>query len=766
MGVGGGGLAVQQRFISLMQQLAAGVGDIPRNAEGRPRLRVLPSGEGFKAGRLHESAEFWKAAVDAAGLAPWERRALLSVVEQGLNLMDFYAEPNPAELSAVGVVAGPNPRSHRAHERLIPRMRFPPRPLTPLPPHLGDARSVMREKIQELVATGAARECAKGEVPWVIAPIDLVVNSAGTKARLIHDLRGLNQFLEAPEFKFPSLRAWVKGVRKDALLVGVDWTSAYHAIKLTAESQLLCGFEWEGRLYVFCVLPFGLNLAPWLFQTFTDVFHALLRRHARLGSMGFVDDSAAAAHPEHGQSAEQRAETAIFVLVEASFLAGHAVSVAKSQLTPAPAMKHLGLWVHADTQSFSVPSDKLERFRALVRELLGSRLADVRQLQRLAGWLVAMTAAIPCALVFLRDLFAVVADGLRAGNRVVGVTGAAVREALRVLDDVSLWSGRFKWPSDSQLHVLCVATDASTTGVAGALCDASARYAHPILVRYARGLTEGESEAHIMVNEGRAVLEAVVEFQATLAGNHVRFLVDNTATQLALAGQGSRNLELNDIVKEVWRHLVRLAVVPTFDRVTTHDNVVADADSRAQLAPGQRWRRVSLAPKAHVLLSLEYPRFVPVWQRPAPESEMRLHPRLVAKALRWASAQVTLDLFATSSSAVVPRFVGLLKESVDGQVAVDAFSFRPGAEEFVFVNPPWQLIAATWRHLEAVGAKGVFVLPDDARALWYPMVLSGVARTATLAEPREARTFLSGGRELPAGSNAILLAEFNLCAPS
>ena len=754
------GLMGQAEFTARLRAFAKGSWLPPADADGKPILRFRPGGSDFRAGGMHRCASFWSEAVKAASCTPLEASILMGVVVGGLDLMVFFEEPVEPFQGGVGALPFPKNhlRSHRKHERLIPPMRFKNRPLDPLPPHLGVAEQVLHEKVMELVTMGAARECRPGEVPWCVSPISLVVNGSGTKCRLIHDLRAVNHWLQAHKFVFPTLREWVKGVGPDHLLVSVDWQAAYHAILLTPDSQLLCGFEHRGRLYLMVAMPFGLCIAPWLFQLSAEVFHAMLRRHGGLKSMGFIDDSAANEGPKHGQSALQRGRGAAWALCEGSFLGGHTVSVAKSQLEPQPDLLHLGLWVHAARQAFTVPAAKLAKFKALLERLRVDRTAHVVDLQRIAGWLVAMTAAIPCALVMLRELFSVVAGALKRGDRVVAVDTQVARDALAALEDVELWSEAFAWPSDSHLHMRVLATDASCTGVAGVLCDAVEDPLAPLLYTYRRGLTMKEGDLHIMINEGQAVLEALVEFQDRIKGAHLRILVDNTATQLALAGVGSKNLELNAVVKQVWRLLIRLAVTPVFDRVSTEDNCLADAGSREDLEPLEVRRDRGLAPAAHVLLSLKYPRFVPVWERP--RSEMCLHERLVLKALAFAGGSINLDLFASAASAVVPRFVGLLREDAPGQQGVDAFSFVPSPSDVVFVNAPWHLLAAVHNHLRTVKASGVWDFPDDARALWFPTVRAAVSEPVLLARAGEKKVFVSGGRVLPAGRCDLVMAKF------
>lgn len=91
----------------------------------------------------------------------------------------------------------------------------------------------------------------------------LVVNGAGTKVRLMDDRRSLIAYLNSFILWFPLRGCW-KGVDEGACLWGADWQVAYRATSLdkNRNSQQLCGFVFEGHIYVMVTLPVDLNIAP------------------------------------------------------------------------------------------------------------------------------------------------------------------------------------------------------------------------------------------------------------------------------------------------------------------------------------------------------------------------------------------------------------------------------------------------------------------------------------------------------------------------
>lgn len=159
--------------------------------------------------------------------------------------------------------------------------------------------------------------------------------------------------------------------------------------------------------------------------------------------MGFIDDNVAAAGAGFGQSALERGRAAAWQLCKAaSFVVGRTVSVQECQLSPLPTMRHPDLLVDVLNRVFKIPRVQLDRSTAcysscsvavqvagnlLLRSQDGARLCC--ELQRLAGWLVSFTAAVPCDLLLLRELFAVAAAGPRHGLRVGSVASTVVQAA-------------------------------------------------------------------------------------------------------------------------------------------------------------------------------------------------------------------------------------------------------------------------------------------------------------------------------------------------
>ena len=59
--------------------------------------------------------------------------------------------------------------------------------------------------------------------------------------------------------------------------VSIDLKDAYFHVPIHPEARKFLRFGWRGRLFQYCVLPFGLCTAPWIFTKLTRRLAAKLR---------------------------------------------------------------------------------------------------------------------------------------------------------------------------------------------------------------------------------------------------------------------------------------------------------------------------------------------------------------------------------------------------------------------------------------------------------------------------------------------------------
>jgi len=68
---------------------------------------------------------------------------------------------------------------------------------------------------------------------------------------------------------------------KNCILVKRDFESAFRHIPVSPLDSPLLGFHWQNLNYTELFLPFGLRMAPYLFNLFAEVFHWVLEDQLR-----------------------------------------------------------------------------------------------------------------------------------------------------------------------------------------------------------------------------------------------------------------------------------------------------------------------------------------------------------------------------------------------------------------------------------------------------------------------------------------------------
>ena len=108
--------------------------------------------------------------------------------------------------------------------------------------------------------TGAATLCV----------LPLMLDASRDKLRLIFNGKYLNSYLEFPKFKYEGLQNFVDVLRPGDGLYNWDYKSGYYHVDLHEAAREYVAFEWGGTWYEFCVLPFGLAPACWVFTKITQ----------------------------------------------------------------------------------------------------------------------------------------------------------------------------------------------------------------------------------------------------------------------------------------------------------------------------------------------------------------------------------------------------------------------------------------------------------------------------------------------------------------
>jgi hypothetical protein len=178
------------------------------------------------------------------------------------------------------------------------------------------------------------------------SPISVVPKPDGS-LRLIHDLRRLNKRLRAPKFKLPSVFKDLGGIPKDAFMFSFDLKNAYYNVPLHPDFQKYFGFSFKKKSYRWTSMPFGMNIAPWVWQKIAADVIRIIKQEGIPGIV-YLDDFL------FWTTSYESAVLAIDKIKDIFKSLGLRYSEPKSVLIPTKRIKFLGFILDSRTQEISL----------------------------------------------------------------------------------------------------------------------------------------------------------------------------------------------------------------------------------------------------------------------------------------------------------------------------------------------------------------------------------------------------------------------------
>jgi hypothetical protein len=145
----------------------------------------------------------------------------------------------------------------------------------------------LEEEILSLLCKGAIEEVhalSNGFRSWLF----LIPKKTGD-LRPVLSLKPLNQYVRQRHFKMDTLQQVCTTIQQGDYLTSVDLTDSFLHVLVHQSSRRFLQFAWQGRLFQFRVLPFGMSLSP---LVFTKIFRPVLQWAPRKGVRlsAYLDD--------------------------------------------------------------------------------------------------------------------------------------------------------------------------------------------------------------------------------------------------------------------------------------------------------------------------------------------------------------------------------------------------------------------------------------------------------------------------------------------
>ncbi len=529
--------------------------------------------------------------------------------------------------------------------------------------------------IAELLRGGCVVRCASR--PWIVC--GLSVDDSRDKLRLIFDGRPVNQHLFKEHFRYDSIYTARDVFSEGAWTYQFDVTSAYHHIRVHPDHWGCLGFAWRGSYYAFCVLPFGLSTAPFVF---TKVMKTLVTSWRRQGipvimmlddGLGGDKDEVVARQHAHIVSSDLRA-------------CGITVNDTKSHWVPAQTTPaYLGYAIDFRRNLLSVKLERLVKVMRALIDLSPVNPVPRRRLASLTGQIMSMYPVLGnSARVHTRALYALV-GGLPAHGRWDQLlrwnaeAAAELRWWRQAAVDGLLQAPVPFWPPPLPPPISTIHTDASDHGLG---CTFSAP-GQPQLGSAAPIELEHIAESSTF-RELLAVVYALDTF-APLAAGQVLALVGDNQAAVRILTVGSR--------------------VPACHRLAIQALQIA-ADNHIQLRP--QWVPRDLNEQADA------------WSRERDFDDWFLSPATFQRVNRL-FGPFEVDLFASHRNTKCTAFFS--RWPCPGSVGVDFF-LQPWPAARCWACPPFPLalrLLARLLHSPPEHAVAV-VLPHWPSQPWWPLL--------------------------------------------
>ena len=177
------------------------------------------------------------------------------------------------------------------------------------------------------------------------------------------NLKQLNTFILYKRFKMEGLHLLKEILERDHYLCKLDLKGAYFCVPLNKQSRKYVRFEWEGSLYKFLCLYFGLGPSPRLSTKLIKVLVSILcKLYIRI--IVYLDDFLIL-----GKTLEEAIlsrDTVIYLLQNLGFV----INLKKSVLHPTQRIQFLGMIIDSVEMTVSLPQEKVESISKRCQDIL------------------------------------------------------------------------------------------------------------------------------------------------------------------------------------------------------------------------------------------------------------------------------------------------------------------------------------------------------------------------------------------------------------
>ena len=500
---------------------------------------------------------------------------------------------------------------------------------TPTVTHNAD---VVRVRLREYMAFDAVTPLPPDHpCPYGIQPLHVIIKP-GKKPRLVIDLsRNLNDHLEYVYFSYSTVQQAAEQSMPNCWYGKLDLSNCFLSFPLHPDVWPHFIFRFEGALYQFRRMPFGLSSAPRICTLLLSVVAYRLSREDFFRLIRYLDDFLfiASSQAEMAQCLPRAQQ------IFSDF--GLVVNTDKTE-GPAQQLSFLGILLDSVNQTLACTPERVKELTSLLASAASSPQISLSALASLIGKLQFAASVLPGARPFLRRMLDLQhLHDVRLRRRHLAADDSSARRLHFILHrstvftdrffraDVSFWqshllrwNGTARWRS-AQSDPVCFASDASLAGFGFYLESTPPGIrtsTWPRHMRVGSGFKGVYSPDHGHLHkepsqmtwcEMFAVYAALFTYCNLLRHCSVVFYVDNATDVHILNRQATRSARLAGLLREIYSISVDCNISLYARHRSGEDNVLADFLSRPDLHEPthlvQQWQR-TYPSRAHLLSSV------------------------------------------------------------------------------------------------------------------------------------------------------------------
>lgn len=541
-------------------------------------------------------------------------------------------------------------------------------------------QNLISNSIENMLKSGALSKVQASKSQF-LSKYFLIPKKDGT-FRFILNLKNLNQYIKTSHFKLEDHRVVARLLDRNYFMAKIDLREAYFLVPVHESYKKYLRFSFNGNLYEYNCLCFGINCAPMIFTKLLKPVMYYLRKKGFL-SVLYLDDFLLLS--DSYRKCKLNVSQTISVLERLGFI----INYDKSLLIPNNTCVYLGFEFNSIDLTISVPNDKRNKLIQMLQDFKKLKHCKIRDFSKIIGKLVSVCPAIKYGYLYSK-LFE------REKYLALKISRGNYNDSMQIPhclnNDLNWWIKNLKNNTNFLKRgsfVKEIFSDASNTGW-GLFCNGYSSHGF---------WSEKEKTQHINYLELLAVFFGLKCYAKDLKNCFILCRVDNTTAIAYINRMGSVQFpKLNSLARTIWQWCESRNIYILASYIRSSDNVVADKASR----------------KVHVDTewALANSKFQKIIKRFGPPD---------------------IDLFASRVNKKCNVYVSWLHDP--DASAIDAFTLN-WSRFFFYAFPPFSIILRTLEKIIADQAEGILVVPMWPSQPWYPIFLSLLVKEPLIFKPK------------------------------